>query len=109
MATLDHEQFHVLLLDTKNYLLRRVVMSIGSMSASLVHPRETFKEAVREPAQSVMLVHNHPSGDPQPSDEDRALTRRLVGAGDILGIRVLDHVIIGMGDYFSFADQGILR
>lgn len=109
LAALDHEEFWCFLVDVKNRPLRRVLISVGSLAASLVHPASVFKEAVREPAHAVILVHNHPSGDPTPSDEDRALTRRLVAAGEMLGIRVLDHVVIGKGDWYSFADAGQLR
>jgi DNA repair protein RadC len=78
------------------------------LTLSIVHPREAFVPAVRESAAAVIFVHNHPSGDPEASPEDRALTRRLVSAGEIIGIRVLDHVIIGDRRYVSFADQGWL-
>ena len=81
-------------------------MSQGSLTLSIVHPREVFNLAVRESAAAVIFLHNHPSGDPSPSEEDRTLTSRLVEAGNILGIRVLDHLIIGDGKYVSFADQG---
>lgn len=103
------EIFLVALLDVKNRLLREVRISEGSLSASLVHPREAFAPAVREPAHGVVFVHNHPSGDPTPSDEDAQLTKRLSAAGDVLGIRVLDHVVIGDDDYYSFADAGRMR
>ena len=103
------EVFLAALLDVKNRLLRDVRISEGSLAASLVHPREAFGAAVREPAHAVIFVHNHPSGDPTPSDEDFALTRRLVAAGEVLGIRVLDHVVMGEGEWFSFADAGKLR
>lgn len=103
------EVFLVALLDVKNRLLRDVRISEGSLAASLVHPREAFAPAVREPAHAVVFVHNHPSGDPTPSDEDAALTRRLVAAGDVLGIRVLDHVVVGDAEWYSFADAGRMR
>ena len=80
--------------------------SAGSLAASLVHPREAFRPAIREAAAAVLFVHNHPSGDPTPSGEDRRITSRLRGAGELLGIPVLDHVVIGRGRYFSFADAG---
>lgn len=102
------EEFHCLLLDAKNKLLRDEPVSIGTLTASLVHPRDTFKTAVRESAAAVIFVHNHPSGDAKPSQEDIALTKRLVQAGDVLGIRVLDHVIVGDGKHFSFRDNGLL-
>lgn len=103
------EHFHVLHLDIKNRLIREVVISKGIVNQSLVHPREAFKEALRDAATGVIFVHNHPTGDPAPSRQDFGLTRRLVQAGDILGIPVLDHVIIGRDRYYSFADEGMLR
>jgi len=102
------EEFRCVLLDTKNRFLREETVSTGSLTASLVHPRETFKAAVRESAAAVIFVHNHPSGDARPSQEDIALTRRLVQAGDLLGIRVLDHVIVGDGGHYSFRDSGLI-
>ena len=102
------EEFRCVLLDTKNRIIREETVSTGSLTASLVHPRETFKAAVRESAAAVIFVHNHPSGDTKPSQEDILLTKRLVQAGDLLGIRVLDHVIVGDGDHFSFRDSGLI-
>lgn len=100
------EIFIVLLLDGKNRRIKDITVSQGSLTASLVHPREVFNPVVRESAASIILVHNHPSGDPEPSTEDREITARLKEVGDLLGIKVLDHVIIGSGRYMSFADQG---
>src|SRR5438876_4940375 len=100
--------FKAVLLDGKNAIIRDVTVSEGSLTLSIVHPREAFVPAVRESAAAVIFVHNHPSGDPEASPEDRALTHRLVSAGEIIGIRVLDHVIIGDHEYISFADQGWL-
>ncbi len=100
------EVFKVILLDAKHAVIRERTVSEGSLTSSLVHPREVFNEAVRESAAAVIFLHNHPSGDPKPSQEDRALTARLQEAGEILGVRVLDHVIIGDGRYTSFADEG---
>lgn len=102
------EQFLVLLLDGKNRITRKVTVSEGSLNQSIVHPREVFAPAVRESAAAVILIHNHPSGDPAPSREDREITRRLKEAGELLGIRVLDHVIIGDGRYYSFTESGLL-
>jgi len=100
------EHFMLLMFDGKNRLLKEITVSTGSLSLNIVHPREVFKAAVRESATSVILLHNHPSGDPAPSPEDRELTRRLVEAGRIMGIKVLDHIVLGDGRYVSFADQG---
>lgn len=107
LRDLRKELFLVLLLDGKNRIMRKVQISEGSLSQSLVHPREVFAPAVRESAAAMILMHNHPSGDPAPSREDREITRRLQEAGDLLGIRVLDHIIIGDGGYFSFVESGI--
>jgi DNA repair protein RadC len=109
MKDLKKEMFRCILLDTKNKLIREDVVSIGSLSASIVHPRDTFKAAIRESAAAVIFIHNHPSGDIKPSQEDILLTRRLVQAGEVLGIRVLDHIIIGDGDHFSFRDNGMIQ
>jgi DNA repair protein RadC len=105
----DREHFWALALNTKNQLLRVLEVSIGSLNASIVHPRELFRDAVRVSAASIVVVHNHPSGDPTPSGADVQLTRRLVRAGDVLGIEVLDHVVIGDGGEFaSMKDMGLM-
>ena len=98
----------MLLLDGKNRIIRRVQVSEGSLNQSIVHPREVFSQAVKESAAAIILVHNHPTGDPTPSQEDIAITRRLKEAGEIMGIRVLDHIIIGDGEYLSFVERGVL-
>ena len=108
MKDLKKEVFRCALLDTKNKIIREEVVSVGSLSASIVHPRDTFKAAVRESAAAVIFIHNHPSGDIKPSQEDILLTKRLVQAGDVIGIQVLDHIIIGDGDHFSFRDNGMI-
>jgi DNA repair protein RadC len=102
------EYFLTLLLDGKNRIIRRVQISEGSLNQSIVHPREVFSPAVKESAAAVILVHNHPSGDPAPSSEDIAITRRLREAGDIMGIKVLDHIIVGDGEFMSFVERGLL-
>jgi len=102
------EYFLTLLLDGKNRIIRQEQISEGSLNQSIVHPREVFIAAVRESAAAVILVHNHPSGDPAPSREDREITRRLKESGEIMGIRVLDHIIIGDGSYYSFVEMGLL-
>lgn len=102
------EYFLVLLLDGKNRIIRRVQISEGSLNQSLVHPREVFSPAVKESAAAIILVHNHPTGDPAPSNEDKTVTKRLQEAGEIIGIRVLDHIIIGDGAYLSFVESGLL-
>lgn len=109
LRDLRHEIFKVVLLDAKHAIVREATVSEGSLTLSIVHPREVFSLAVKESAAAVIFLHNHPSGDPTPSHEDRLLTTRLVSAGDVLGIRVLDHLIIGDGRYVSFADQGWLH
>jgi DNA repair protein RadC len=108
LEKLDHETFSVALLNTKNELLRIVPVSQGTLSGSLVHPRETFRTAIAEGCYSVILVHNHPSGDPEPSQEDIAVTRNLADAGHIIGIRVLDHIIIAKNGFKSLKDLGII-
>ena len=108
LRDLRHEVFKVILLDAKHAIMRDATVSEGSLTLSIVHPREVFTLAVRESAAAVIFLHNHPSGDPTPSQEDRVLTARLVSAGEVLGIRVLDHFVIGDGRYVSFADQGWL-
>src|SRR4030042_5671463 len=95
------EHFLTLLLDTRNQLIRVATISIGSLDSSIVHPREVFKEAVSASAASVIFVHNHPSGDPQPSEDDVKLSKRLVEAGEIVGIEVLDHIIVANEAYLS--------
>ena len=102
------EIFYVLLLDSRHRLIGEVEVSRGSLNQSLVHPREVFAPALRESAAAILVLHNHPSGDPQPSREDHEVTRRLARAGEILGIRLLDHVVIGADDYASFARSGWL-
>ena len=109
LADVDREHFVVLMLDQKNQVLGLHTVSMGSLTASIVHPRETFKAAILANAAAIICGHNHPSGDVQPSSEDRAITHRLAEAGKLLGINVLDHIIIGSaGKYFSFADEGLL-
>jgi DNA repair protein RadC len=108
MRDLKKEVFKCVLLDTKNKVIRDEEVSVGSLSASIVHPRDTFKAAIRESAAAVIFVHNHPSGDTRPSQEDILLTKRLVQAGDLLGIQVLDHIIMGDGTHFSFRDHGLM-
>ena len=101
-----HEQFYAVLLDNKNRKLKDVCISQGSLTSSVVHPREVYLPVIRESAAAVIFVHNHPSGDPTPSREDLDITRRLREVGDLVGIRVLDHVVIGRGRYVSFVDDG---
>ncbi len=108
MKDLKKEMFRCALLDTKNKIIRDEVVSVGSLTASIVHPRDTFKAAIRESAAAVIFIHNHPSGDTKPSQEDILLTRRLVQAGEVLGIQVLDHIIVGDGGHFSFRDNGMI-
>ena len=102
------EQFGVLLLDTKHRVLRSTVISVGTLDASIVHPREIFREAVAGGAAAIVLFHNHPSGDPEPSREDTRLTERLIAAGVLMGIAVIDHVILGDARYFSYREKGTL-
>jgi len=105
----DREHFVAMLLDQKNQLIGLHTVSIGSLTASIVAPREVFKVAILANCANILIAHNHPSGDPHPSKEDRAITQRLKEAGALLGINLLDHVIVGgEGRYFSFADENLL-
>lgn len=108
MEDLRREVFRVAMLDAQNRLLRDCVISEGTLSASLVHPREVFKPAILESAASVILLHNHPSGDPTPSREDVRLTRQLAECARLLDLRVHDHVVIGRGRFVSLAERGII-
>jgi DNA repair protein RadC len=110
LGPVDREHFMLAMLDRKNKLIGIHTVSVGSLTASVVHPREVYKPAILANAAAILLCHNHPSGDPQPSQEDRVLTQRLVEGGKLLGISVLDHVVLGDGSlaYFSFADNNLL-
>ena len=100
------ELFYAVLLDNKHRKLRDVMVSKGSLTASIVHPRDVFNQVVRHSAAAIVFVHNHPSGDPTPSKEDIEITRRLREVGELMGVRVLDHIVIGKGRYVSFVDDG---
>jgi DNA repair protein RadC len=102
------ETFGLLALDARHRLRREAVVSVGCLTASLVHPREVFQEAVVSRAAALVLFHNHPSGDPEPSAEDLALTRRLAAAGTLMGIEILDHLVLGAGRYVSLKERGVL-
>ena len=102
------EQFGVVLLDTKYRVLRTTIVSVGTLDASIVHPREVFREATAAGAAALMLFHNHPSGDPEPSVEDIRLTRRLIAAGVLMGIDVVDHLILADVRYCSFKEKGLI-
>lgn len=105
MRHLNQEHLIVLFLDTKNRIIHKQTIFIGSLNASIVHPREIFREAVKRSAASIICVHNHPSGDPTPSQEDIQVTKRLVEAGKIMGIELLDHIIIGNQKYVSLKEK----
>lgn len=104
----DREILLAITLNTRNRVLGVNEVSVGTANESLVHPREVFKTAILQNAVSVILAHNHPSGDTEPSDEDKQATKRIAEAGRVLGIEVLDHIIVGE-HYFSFADEGLLK
>jgi DNA repair protein RadC len=108
MEEMAEENFIILCLNTKNKIAGVHTVSIGSLNASIVHPREVFKAALLNNASGIICLHNHPSGDPEPSRDDIDTTHRLVNAGNILGIRVLDHVIIGDGRYISLKERGLM-
>ena len=109
LRDLKKEVFKVMLLDGRNNILKDVTISEGSLSASVVHPREVIKEATKESASAVIFVHNHPSGESKPTESDIEITNRLFQACDLVGIRVLDHIILGADDYTSFVDEGLIK
>lgn len=108
LSTLDKEHFMVILLNTKNRIISKETISVGSLNSAIVHPREVFKTAIIKGAASIVCVHNHPSGDPTPSSEDIRLTKRLIQAGEILGIDALDHVVVGIEGYISLREKGLV-
>ncbi len=108
MRYLDREHFRVIYINTKNIVLEAKDMFIGTLSSSIVHPREIFKRAVEKSAASIILVHNHPSNNPEPSGEDIKITKRIVEAGELMGIKVLDHIIIGGDTYKSLKELGYI-
>lgn len=108
MRYLQKEHFRVVLLDTKNQIMVTEEISIGTLNASIVHPRDVFKIAIKRNSNSIILIHNHPSGDPTPSKEDINITNRLIEVGDLVGIKVLDHIIIGDKNYISFKEKNII-
>lgn len=105
---LDREHFVAVLLNIKNQVIAKEVVSIGTLNSSMVHPRELFKRAIRRSAASIILVHNHPSGDPTPSREDITITKRLMEAGEIIGVQILDHIIIGFEQFVSLKAKGLI-
>ncbi len=108
LRDLEFEEFHTIVVTTQRDVIRDVLISRGTLDGALVHPREVFRPAIAEAGSSIVLVHNHPSGDPTPSPEDLAVTARLVEAGRLVGIPVIDHVIVGSDRWVSFATQGLL-
>lgn len=108
MRYLKKEHFRIAILDTKNHIIAIEEISIGNLNSSIVHPREVFSIAIRRTANSIILIHNHPSGDPTPSREDINITNRLIEAGNIIGIKVLDHIIVGDKKYLSFKERNII-
>jgi len=108
MTSLKQEHFVVLFLNIKNQVMHRQTIFVGSLNASIVHPREIFREAVRRSTASIVCAHNHPSGNPAPSPEDIEVTKRLVEAGSIIGIELLDHVIIGDHQFISLKEKGFM-
>ncbi|GIO27684.1 UPF0758 protein YsxA [Ornithinibacillus bavariensis] len=108
LRNLNQEHFVVLFLNTKNQIIHRQTIFIGSLNASIVHPREVFREAVKRSAASIIVAHNHPSGDPTPSQEDIHVTRRLAESGKMIGIELLDHLVIGDRKFVSLKEKGYL-
>jgi len=109
LRDLKREVFKIMLLDSRNKIIKEMTISEGSLNASIVHPREVIREIIRESTSAVIFVHNHPSGEPKPTREDIEITERLVKACDLVGVRVLDHIIIGDDDYTSLADEGLIK
>ena len=109
LAEKKKEHFYVLCLDTKHRIIQEVLVSVGILDASLIHPREVFNPAVKASCHSVILVHNHPSGEAEPSENDKEVTKLLTDAGRMLGIEVLDHIIIGKDNYVSMKEKGIIK
>lgn len=105
---LEVEHFDILLLDTKNKVTKKINISKGTLNASIVHPRDVFREALKHNANSIILIHNHPSGDTSPSSEDINITNRLIDVGNIMGIKVLDHIIFGDNKYLSMKEEDII-
>lgn len=108
LESCDREYFIAVYLNRKGKVNATSIISIGGLNSSIVHPREVFKPAILTSSASIILVHNHPSGDPAPSDEDIEFTKKLIDAGDIIGIQVLDHIIIGYGRYVSLKEKGVI-
>ncbi|WFA09486.1 DNA repair protein RadC [Tissierella sp. Yu-01] len=108
MRYLTKEHFRIAILDTKNQILSIENISVGTLNASIVHPRDVFKIAIKRNANSILLIHNHPSGDTTPSNEDINITNRLIDAGNLVGIKVLDHIIIGDNKYLSFKEKNYI-
>jgi len=108
MRYLQVEHFVALFLNSKNGVIAKETLSIGSLNASIVHPREVFKAAIKRSSASIIVAHNHPSGNPIPSSEDIQITKRLVESGNIIGIDVLDHIIIGGNQFYSLKEQGLI-
>lgn len=109
MRDMKKEVFKAVLLDGKNKIIKDVTISEGTLTKSIVHPREIIKSAVTESAAALVLIHNHPSGEPQPSQDDIDITNRIISACELVGIRILDHVIIGDNNYFSFFNEGLIK
>ena len=108
MSLLEKEVFKIVLLNSKNKIIEDINISVGTLNSALVHPREVFKEAIKKAAHSMILIHNHPSGSLEPSLEDKNTTQRLCSVGELVGIKILDHIIIGNNSYFSFKENCII-
>jgi len=109
LRDMKKEIFKAVLLDGKNKIIKDVTISEGTLTKSIVHPREVIKEAVAESSAALVLIHNHPSGEPQPSQDDIEITNRVISVCELVGIRVLDHIIIGDNNYFSFLNEGLIK
>ncbi|MBW2970869.1 DNA repair protein RadC [Candidatus Woesearchaeota archaeon] len=109
MRFLKKEQFVGVYLDSRNCLIKKEIISVGGLNTSIVHPRELFKTAIQESANSVIVAHNHPSGNPKPSGDDIEITKKIISAGRVIGIPIIDHVVIGEQGYFSMSEENIVR
>ena len=104
----DREMFIILFLDAKNNIIKEEINSMGTIDTSVVYPREVFRAAILNNASSIIIAHNHPSGDPKPSEPDKKITKEILFASEVMQIKTLDHIVIGRDKYFSFADEGLL-
>lgn len=109
MRDLKKEIFKIILLDGKNKIIKDITISEGTLNKTIIHPREVIREAIIESASAIILLHNHPSGEPEPSQQDIEITNRLISACELIGIKILDHIILGDNNYYSFYNEGLIK